>query len=250
MFLFYCGTTSGIQVARDLNIQHAVYRRSRRKWIFRRGQKIEHIINWGCSPALLNSININPTLNNDITPALSKYRAFELCAAADIPVPAFSRNHIDMKGRYLARTDGLSGGRGIEVVQEGNIPTKNYDFYVRYVPKSFEVRLHIFGNRIIHEQFKFIPPGSNVLIRNHTNGATFSAKPLEDHLHPDTASTCRAVAVRAMTALGLYFGAVDVIISQKGRVYFLEVNTAPGLSTESGTYSAYLEAMQQEVFYA
>lgn len=244
MLLFYCGTTSGIQLARDLRLAHMIYRRRRGQWQQRAGSAAPFVLNWGCSPELLEGV-ASPTLNTDISTAISKLKAFDVCSAMNIPVPRYSTNYADLSDvRVLARRDGLSGGRGIEVVEPGQQPSGEYDFYVRYVPKAWEIRLHVFGNKIIHEQFKFVPQGSNVLIRNHDNGARFSSKVLESHVSPDIASKCRAVALGAMYAIGLYFGAVDLIVSHRGNVYFLEANTAPGLSVEGGTYAAYLEAIR------
>jgi glutathione synthase/RimK-type ligase-like ATP-grasp enzyme len=53
-----------------------------------------------------------------------------------------------------------------------------------------------------------------------------------------------AMAVHCVSALGLDFGAVDVIENKKGS-WILEVNTAPGL--EGQTLEVYRSAFEQKI---
>jgi D-alanine-D-alanine ligase-like ATP-grasp enzyme len=48
------------------------------------------------------------------------------------------------------------------------------------------------------------------------------------------------LSVEAVAALGLDFGAVDIIEDKEGNFYVLEINTAPGL--EGHTVTSYAKA--------
>jgi D-alanine-D-alanine ligase-like ATP-grasp enzyme len=61
-------------------------------------------------------------------------------------------------------------------------------------------------------------------VRNHDNGFIFVRNDVK------APSSVEEQAVRAIKALGLDFGAVDIIWNDKQqKAYVLEVNTAPGL---------------------
>ena len=65
----------------------------------------------------------------------------------------------------------------------------------------------------------------NWKVRNHDNGFIFQ---IEDF---DLPEDCETQAIAAVEALGLYFGAVDVVYNgREKKAYVLEVNSAPGLS--------------------
>jgi hypothetical protein len=184
---------------------------------------------------------------------VSKLRTFQTLTAAGISVPRFSDKWEDIasRGKYLARQDFLSEGAGIEIVEEGHQPSAPAHFYSLVVSKAFEVRLHVFLGRIICEQFKFVPQGSNQLIRNYNNGARFSNKTLETHLSPGISNKLREMAIASLAAVSTDFGAVDMIVSKKGNLYVLEINTAPGIDRgpvqhdQPTTYDAYRNTIQE-----
>ena len=64
----------------------------------------------------------------------------------------------------------------------------------------------------------------NWQVRNHENGFIFANQNIE---LPDGVADA---SVRAVEALGLHFGAVDIAYHQENGFRVLEVNTAPGLS--------------------
>jgi len=106
--------------------------------------------------------------------------------------------------------------------------------YTMYVKKKQEYRVHIIDSSVVMVQRKarqFGVPNEDVnwKIRNHAGGFIFAHN--EDHIPPDDvidqASNC-------MKAVGLDFGAMDVIYNEsQGKAYVLEVNTAPGLAGET-----------------
>ena len=58
-----------------------------------------------------------------------------------------------------------------------------------------------------------------------------------------TLTQLTALGTNAVASLGMDFGAVD-IIKDGGGFYVLEVNSAPGISDNSNTLDAYVQAMR------
>ena len=137
-----------------------------------------------------------------------------------------------------------SGGRGIEIVvqdTEDDAEMPEAPLYVKYIRKIAEYRIHVFDGRVIDAQRKrksreaLANEEVNPRIRNHSNGWVFT----RENCAPD--GVVLALAVSAVSALGLDFGAVDIIVNREGVPYVLEVNTAPGL--EGQTITSYAGAI-------
>ncbi len=127
----------------------------------------------------------------------------------------------------LARqTDNTHDGEGITVVRQASkIPPAK--FYTLYIKKYLEYRVTVFGGRVIDYQQKKRENGSNqtadqALIRTGPNGFVFCRN---DIVRPQP-ETCEN-SVRAVKALSLDFGGVDIVEGHDGRSYVLEVNKAP-----------------------
>jgi hypothetical protein len=117
--------------------------------------------------------------------------------------------------------------------------------YVKYIPKLREFRAHVaFGHVIFLQEKKRKTENEQTddqkLIRNHDNGWVFCINDIQ--LTDAERTSINAEAVKATTALGLDFGAVDLILGKKDNLpYILEVNTAPGLESP-GLIEAYKNA--------
>ena len=115
--------------------------------------------------------------------------------------------------------------------------------YTKYIRKQKEFRVHVFSSKILDIQEK--RRSSSVddhhpYIRNHTNGYVFCRGDINE---PDD---LRGVAISAVDALGLDFGAVDVVWNEaQDKCYVLEVNTACGL--EGSTVNKYVNAIKEVV---
>lgn len=201
------------------------------------------VINWG-NPQRLSDNHGARILNhpNKVSNAINKATALQIMHDAGVRVPTFSATiPQDRGGVWLARTTLTgSGGAGIKVVRKGTeFPAA--PLYVRYVPKLVEARVHVVNGRAVFLQLKLRDSDAQQtedqkLIRNYDNGWIFAPRPL-DTLKQDALEE----AVKAVAALGLDFGAVDLIIGKKDdKAYVLEVNTAPGLSSP-GLIAAYGE---------
>jgi carbamoylphosphate synthase large subunit len=135
----------------------------------------------------------------------------------------------------------LTGSRGSGIVYRESGTVNEAPLYVRYVPKKAEYRVHVFKEEVIDVQqkrkSKSYEGTVDTKIRNHGNGWVFC----RDNVSPNPAVTSSAVA--AIKALGLDFGAADVIWNEKQqKAYVLEVNTAPGL--EGTTLEKYVNAFK------
>jgi glutathione synthase/RimK-type ligase-like ATP-grasp enzyme len=123
-------------------------------------------------------------------------------------------------GRQLLNA---SQGKGIVIIKHGdNIPY--CPLYTKGVLKAHEYRVHVFGNKVIDVTKK---KRRNAIdrsdyIKNLANGWVYCREGIE--IPPAMIET----ALRAVAALELDFGAVDILV-RKGVPYVLEINTAPGL---------------------
>lgn len=213
------------------------------------------ILNWGTS-AELSTHEDNPTLNRPVAVGLAtnKRTFFEHIndynATTEHPdqmvrIPNYALNREDAlnilqnDGIIYARTR-LTGhsGEGIVVARdEDELP--NAQLYTSAItgPRR-EYRIHVFGGRVVLCQLKKRrsvggnavsdsgEAGANDQIRNLDGGWVYSVS----DAHPS--ELVRRQAINAVTALGLDFGAVDIIAkgrkTNEDRAWVLEVNTAPG----------------------
>jgi len=133
-------------------------------------------------------------------------------------------------------------GNGI-IIAENEDELVKAPLYTRYVKKQNEYRVHVFNGKMIHKQRKarrLDVPDEEVdwKVRNHDNGFIFQ---IEDF---DLPEDCEKQAIAAVEALGLDFGAVDVVYNGKEqKAYVLEVNSAPGLS--GTTLDKYVEVFSE-----
>jgi glutathione synthase/RimK-type ligase-like ATP-grasp enzyme len=177
----------------------------------------------------------------------NKLRAFEAFKAAGVAIPDFTTDSrvatqwISDGAVVVVRTI-LNGhsGRGI-VLADTAAKLVNAPLYVKYKKKRKEFRVHVFQGKVIDTAEKRKrrvdnPPAFDGYVRNLANGWVFCRDGVVKPADLD------GIAVAACTALGLDFGAVDVIWNEhENKCYVLEVNTAPGL--EGTTLTNYTNAI-------
>lgn len=182
-----------------------------------------------------------------ISTASNKLRAFRAFEEAGVKTPEFTDSRYeaaDMQRQghtVIGRTRSGSKGRGIVVYPPGT-KIGYHELYTRFIPNEREYRLHVVGDKVIRTQRKY--PERNgakpdAPIKNVANGFVFKAP--QKKLNKDR----ETLAVEAVKALGLDFGAVDLVIDADGIAYILEINTAPACSPMTGT--AYVTAMRELV---
>lgn len=196
--------------------------------------------NIGCSPSA--------ELNNRqaVLRCTDKLRSLELMAAAGVPVPevmcgADVRVPALGRERHHARGSGIILCRTQEDVDRAT--ERGSEYFVSCVAKHREYRIHVFRGSVIKSNVKLPNPewngGHSDLIRSLHYGWRFRA--VNPALDPNWDEVL-SVSTRAVTALGLDFGAVDIARDREGRLWVFEVNSAPALASPL-TLDAYRNAI-------
>lgn len=266
--------------AKGLNTK--LLRLSGSTWI---GTNRSLLVNWGCSSRVTPGTNAKVLNNpNNITNASNKLKSFELFEQHDVSHPWYvSRSDNDFKDQlvervldnthrgFMFRTTATGyGGEGIHCVEAlgvsvfntyGNINTNTVSQYIdliiedisepvvfvsEYFKACDEFRVHVVCGQVIFCQRKALrtdeqrPANPNFTVRNHANGFIFQQNNIEV---PEVVKT---EAIKAVQALGLDFGAVDIKAKQEAtrpeHCAVLEVNSAPGIS--GNTLKAYTDVFK------
>jgi glutathione synthase/RimK-type ligase-like ATP-grasp enzyme len=205
-----------------------------------KGNPNKVVINWGCSKLSDEAMKCRVINHPDaVSIAANKLKFFnKINEVGGVRVPetttdkAVVQDWLRDGSSVVCRTilNGNSGA-GIVLVEPGDdVEVVNAPLYVKYVPKKQEYRVHVRGGEVVDVQRKArrkeTPDDQvNWKIRNHDNGFIFARQDI------DCPDDVKAQALGAVEAIGLDFGAVDVIFNEKAQqAYVLEVNTAPGLS--------------------
>lgn len=196
------------------------------------------VLNWGSHnvPAFRGAV-INSS--NAVRVATSKRASYAAFTAADVPTCEWTNDRAQAirwgaTQRIIGRNaDHGSGGAGTVVYQAGT-PIGEHRFYVRYFRKQREFRVHVYKGvvvRILEKLKKRNYEGRDPYIRSHRRGWVFGANHLANEPAPNVVSD---LALRAVTALGLDFGGVDIgYNTHRDSGIVFEVNTAPGLEGTS-----------------
>ncbi len=206
------------------------------------------VLNWGNShPHFYTARFLNKP--EAVAIATDKLLTLRRLQEAGIPIPEFSTDRA-VANRWLREGYRVvvrhklraNSGDGIEIVR----PEERWDvplapLYTKYTRKSQEYRVHVFQGRIIdlsEKRKRNGTPPSEGLIRSHKHGWVFC----REGINPPCSVSEQAI--KAVAALGLDFGAVDVIC-RDGRVWILEINSAPGL--EGLTLQRYAQELRKYV---
>lgn len=130
-------------------------------------------------------------------------------------------------------------GQGIELALIGEHLPINAPLYTKYFKKKEEYRVHVVGDKVVDFVMKKKREGvePNYQIRNADNGWVFCR---EGVVLPECV---KEESIKAVKALGLHFGAVDVGYNvKKDEPCVFEVNSAPGI--EGTTIISYSEAFK------
>lgn len=224
------------------------------------------VLNWGSAhndyfydiPSIPQSVILNSP--DKVAVARLKSKFFKAARdAKDGPrIPVFTESFDEAlewvnKGILVfGRKNSGSSGLDIKLYEDNPGEFQNSEFWVQYKKKKAEFRIHV-GRAptgeyyVIDKQQKvvrktdpvtgepIVKDNINFLIRNHRNGFIFQRN--EITIPQDVITQ----AVKAVTILGLDFGAVDVIWNEsESKAYVLEVNTAPGIEgTTLTSYSSF-----------
>lgn len=219
-------------------------RRVRRLYTDQRGTLVAKpghiIINWGSSSApdrLSAATFIN--VPGSVKIAGNKLSTFNVLKDQELSIPEYTESYEEAcgwvrEGKVVVCRTKLNGhsGAGIILAAREEDVVRDCPLYVKYIKKAKEFRVHVAFGSVIDVQAKRqradYDGETNFAIRNHSNGWVYCRENIEEP------ADLRDQAIRAITALGLDFGAVDIIYNQHyNRCYVLEVNTAPGLEGTS-----------------
>lgn len=193
------------------------------------------IINWGSSrvPAALMRARVlnKPEMVASCTNKLSFFdkvkEGIPLYWTSKAPAQAWLN---EKRTRRVVVRNILNGhsGRGITIVQSGQA-LPDAPLYVAYIPKQEEYRVHVLLGEVIFVQRKArrldVPDDRvNWEVRNLDGGFIYQ----NQGVIPPQCVLDVVLSVHPRT--GLDFGAYDVVLTNSGAAYVLEVNSAPGLT--------------------
>lgn len=154
---------------------------------------------------------------------------------------------------YVRHSVASCGGFGIQIVT-GNNELPNAPLYTEAFPTHREYRVHVGGGKalLVHQKKRrngVDPDGEDARIRNYGEMWVFAINDLKcDEF--SYREDLEQVAIDAVAACGLDFGAVDVLVSKGPRkIVVCEVNSAPGVggSDESSTIKAYTDYLRERI---
>lgn len=206
------------------------------------------VVNWGSTGLPSQASNV---LNGKeaVRLASKKIETFAKLVEAGVPAVPYTTEK-DEALEWIEEEDDIvfcrtktsaSQGRGIVVAHDVS-QLVSAPLYTKYVESSREARVHVFKGEVIDftQKRKLSSESRNtrnfegepdMYVKNLDNGWIFSRVGVE---LPDSA---KQIAVDAVEALGLDFGAVDMLVDPD---LIIEINSAPGL--EGTTLERYIEA--------
>jgi len=217
-----------------------------------RGRPTDVVINWGIGKGNVGRARQINSLES-VRLASNKLQTLRRLNSKGISIPASYTNtsYMHPEKLYMARTT-LTGhsGRGIVVGTLESLPQA--PLYVEYIDKVREYRVIATKDRVVDtkQKKKRSSPRDtdgeviederiehNEHVWNLDGGYIFARN---DIVNPNGLGQ---LGIDAIVALGLDFGAVDIIEDAEGKLYVLEVNTAMGL--EGTTLSLLGDAIQE-----
>lgn len=196
------------------------------------------LLRWGNASLTEKHSIIQPA--EGIARAGNKLVTLTLLKNADVLVPEFATTCQNDGATWLGRSTHGAGGVDIAVYNTAlGRPTGHHDFYTKFVPNTREYRIHVFAGEILGVMGKYLDfpeQAGEGYVKNYAHGYRFRTPNKE--LKPDRLEAAK----KAVAAVGLDFGAVDLLIGEDGRAYVLEINSAPGLAPL--TFSKYVAAIK------
>lgn len=215
------------------------------------------IVNWGCSDKP-ESFNKNEHIwfneAENIKYSVNKINMFRLLEKQGLKTYQFIINNVtaalssDVKlvARHLINSH---SGNGIEIIEKGSeIPTA--PLYTIFKEDDFEVRLFVIFNEVIcYAQKKKMSASKlkergidfNPDIKTYNNGWVYSINNCVQ-----ISERIKDTAVKAIAAVGLDFGCVDIQFTDPEDPTIIETNSAPGLRSHTTT-KLFLEKLKEKI---
>ena len=166
----------------------------------------------------------------------NKLRELELLRAKGVATVPFSRSPMDLAAPVMGRSLHHTRGNDIIVYRvrpDGRTlqPQRRHDFYTQLIDKQQEFRIWSFRRKVIgcYEKILAYPNklgrrGRSREVWNYRNGYAYIFR-----LPGEIPDAVKELARQAVNAVGLDFGAVDLLTDRQGRGCILEINSAPGV---------------------
>lgn len=222
------------------------------------------MFNWGTSKVpdwYQRAIELGVRVINSpeaVANAANKLTALRILSSEGISVPQFTTSNADAaamvrQGHVVYARRALTGHSGAGIVVIEPHPTINTTqvveapLYTRAVRTHGEYRVHVVNGQVIdyikkRRRHDDHPTREQNLVRNLDNGWVYTRENLR------RIERVENIAIAAVSALALDFGAVDIINDNDGNVYVLEVNTACGMSdTTLESYSSAFNSITDEI---
>jgi hypothetical protein len=205
--------------------------------------ELEGVLNWTGMPLILEGKPVQVVNANSRT---DKLWAAQTLAEAGVPTVEIHVGNRPPEGEWLGRTKLHRKGYDL-VTSRGKDrmwKTTDPDFWAKKEKLVDEYRCHVFktdngGYKVIRSAVRLpISPDCHPWVRSHRLGWRFSYTGLGGQSGRDI----RDLSRRAVAALGLDFGAVDVGAKEDGSFIVLEVNSCPQI--EGNTLEMYAEGVK------
>jgi RimK-like ATP-grasp domain len=207
------------------------------------GGRVQGIVNYGYAEA-----SGLPTLNAHAG-RVNKYQELVTMDDAGVRTIPFSRNVLDLEPPIFGRKLHHTRGQDIFVYQVKPLlrGDRLSDYYTQLVPKQNEFRTWVFRdkhlatyNKHLDYPEKYGKRGRNKEVWNWANGFAYTfVQPEAVH------AKLKTLAIAAVDALDLDFGAVDAILGADRHFYVLEVNTAPGVQDRRQGFTSLVNCIEK-----
>jgi glutathione synthase/RimK-type ligase-like ATP-grasp enzyme len=187
------------------------------------------IIRWGVGCGIGYTPKLVLNKMKAVNKAVNKLKAVEIFNAEGVPTAQFAIK-APCVGRSIEHTQGQNFWLCWENSQIESAKQEGAEYFIQYIPIKQEYRVHILGGVFSFAQRKYP--------KNRVSTSFMGVQGFSNNWHKRIftgmlAPEIKIVAIDAVKVLGLDFGGVDILISQKdGKPYVAEVNTGPALPTE------------------
>ena len=196
------------------------------------------VISWGNSSSFGSNLRLGRVINKpeNIQYASNKLKTFDTLCAFGVITPCYTTNPDTAKRLFkrvfVRQTISGHSGEGIIVVDSEDVEElPPAPLYVEAIAKKNEYRAIVVGDKVVDLKQKRLssnaPDDRSKFIRNLSNGWIFARENIE------YVEGLNEIAINSVKALGLDFGAVDIITDRNNTLYVLEVNTAFGLEGQT-----------------
>jgi len=205
------------------------------------------VLNWGNGNLTIRGSDNVLNAPMAVSWASNKLNTFSRLDHTNIPTVEHTTSAEEASG-WLDQGDTVmarkivNGSQGAGLCVLSGTQWEDAPLYTKYV-KAHEYRVHVFCGKVIDIQKKKrranAPEGApHPYIKNSKNGWVFCREDVAAPL------ALYDIAKNAVEALGLHFGAVDILYREsENKVMVLEINTAPGI--ENTTLERYVNAIKE-----